>query len=187
MRYEIKQEIYGYQFSFITDDKCFSPKAIDKGTYFMLTRYIPEKGQKVHDLGCGYGVVGIACAKITGEENVFMSDIKHLQLASENAVLNGVPQINIVKSDGYKSFPETNFDTILCNPPYHSDFSVPKHFIEKGFNRLNIGGRMFFVVKRLEWYKRKFISIFGGVKVFREADGYFVLAAEKKMNNYKLK
>ena len=31
------------------------------------------------------------------------------------------------------------FDWILSNPPYHTDFSVPKRFIEKGFNRLKVG------------------------------------------------
>jgi 16S rRNA (guanine1207-N2)-methyltransferase len=34
------------------------------------------------------------------------------------------------------------------------------------------------VTKRLEWYKNKFISVFGGVRIFRK-DGYFVFMGIK--------
>ena len=181
---QIHATIFDHPLTFATDGNCFSPKAVDAGTLAMLNRCTLTKGQKIHDLGCGYGAVGIACAKVAGDENVYMSDITSLTLARENAIANSVPHVNIVQSDGYKTFDETGFDLILCNPPYHADFGVPKHFIEKGFNRLNIGGRMFFVVKRLEWYKRKFIAIFGGVKVYREDGGYFVLEGVKESSRY---
>lgn len=71
----------------------------------------------------------------------------------------------------------------LSNPPYHADFSVPKEFIEKGFNRLQIGGKMYMVTKRKDWYKNKLISIFGGVKIW-EIDGYYVFLAIKKQSSY---
>jgi len=60
---------------------------------------------------------------------------------------------------------------------------VAKAFIEKGFNRLKLGGRMLMVVKRREWYKNKLISVFGGVKI-HEIDGYYVFEAVKKSPNY---
>ena len=70
-----------------------------------------------------------------------------------------------------------------ANPPYHADFSVPKAFIEKGFNRLQIGGKMVMVTKRKEWYKNKLISIFGGVSI-TEIDGYYVFISEKRSADY---
>ncbi|NCU26429.1 methyltransferase, partial [Candidatus Nomurabacteria bacterium] len=75
------------------------------------------------------------------------------------------------------------YTLILSNPPYHTDFSVAKHFIEKGFNRLVLGGRMVMVTKRRDWYRNKFIAVFGGVSI-REKDGYFVFAAEKRSSSY---
>ena len=186
MRHEIHTIIFGFHMTFVTNDRCFSPKTIDAGTFAMLSRCTLLKGQKTHDLGCGYGTVGVACAKVVGAENVYMSDVdtNALSIARENANRNDVPCVHIIHSDGYKTFDETGFDVILCNPPYHSDFNVAKHFIEKGFNRLNIGGRMFMVVRRLEWYKRKYIAIFGGVTIHREEGGYFVLEAMKKDLKY---
>ena len=35
------------------------------------------------------------------------------------------------------------------------------------------------VTKRLDWYKNKLISVFGGVKIHR-IDGYYVFVAEKR-------
>lgn len=35
------------------------------------------------------------------------------------------------------------------------------------------------VTKRLDWYKNKLISVFGGVKIY-QIDGYYVFVAEKR-------
>ena len=78
---------------------------------------------------------------------------------------------------------DLGFTKILCNPPYHADFAVPKEFIHKGFNRLEIGGEMILVVKRRTWYQNKLRSIFGGASV-REIDGYYVLSAQKRRTSY---
>lgn len=63
------------------------------------------------------------------------------------------------------------------------DFAVPKMFIEKGFNRLRVGGQLYMVTKRKDWYKNKLIAVFGGVKIW-EIDEYFVFMAIKKRASY---
>lgn len=50
--------------------------------------------------------------------------------------------------DALDAVPDPAFDLILLNPPYQSDFSVAKKLILKSFNRLEMGGRLFLVVKR---------------------------------------
>lgn len=42
------------------------------------------------------------------------------------------------------------------------------------------------VTKRLDWYKNKLTSIFGGVKIY-EINGYYVFVAEKRKNIVKKK
>ena len=42
----------------------FSPRALDAGTLAMLARVQFSAEDKVLDLGCGYGVVGIVVAKL---------------------------------------------------------------------------------------------------------------------------
>lgn len=177
--------IKGHDFIFETDPKLFSPLGLDRGTAAMLSIVEFNVGHRVLDLGCGYGVVGIVAAKLVGEQNVVMVDRDPLavRLAKENAARNEVPGVSVYESDGFSHFTETSFDLILSNPPYHTDFAIAKAFIEKGFNRLAIGGRMYMVTKRREWYKNKFIAIFGGVQI-TEIDGYCVFMAEKQTTQY---
>jgi len=181
----LKISIKEHNLAFETAPSLFSPNQIDKGTLTMLERIAFAPEDKVLDLGCGYGVVGIVAAKHTAPANVFMSDIDKtaLKFAAKNAAYNGTEGITIIHSNAYEGINETGFTIIASNPPYHADFSVPKTFIEKGFNRLALGGKFYMVTKRKDWYKNKFIAIFGGVHI-HEADGYFVFEAQKRSQKY---
>ena len=176
----------GLQFD--TSYDVFSPSAIDKGTSAMLAEVEFSPNDKVLDLGCGYGVVGILAAKMIGEDNVVMCDISEeaIRLAKKNAEHNLVGKVNIVQSNGFEHIRENNFTIILSNPPYHTDFSVAKSFIENSFTRLILGGKLLMVTKRFDWYKNKITSVFGGCKVI-EKDGYFVFVAEKRSDKKPIK
>ena len=177
--------INGVSIELESTDGSFSPLAVDKGTLAMLSAVELSQSDKVLDLGCGYGVVGIYAAKLIGEDKVVMSDVdvECICQSKKNAILNGVSGARIIHSDGFRDIQENGFTLILSNPPYHTDFSVAKHFIEKGFNRLQVGGKMVMVTRRKDWYKKKLIAIFGGVKII-EQGGYFVFVSEKRNTRY---
>ena len=181
----LQVEILGQQVSLETRPGLFSPEHVDRGTLAMLSHVKIASGMRIMDLGCGCGVVGIVAAKIAGEENVFMSDADPMavETARRNAERNGVSGVHVCVSDGFQSVDASGFDLILSNPPYQTDFSVAKGFIEKGFNRLKIGGKLYMVTKRRAWYKNKMISVFGGVEI-RETDGYYVFIAERRSLQY---
>ena len=184
----IEVNLNGITMIFKTSPTLFSPRCLDAGTNAMLSCVAFSQNDKVLDLGCGYGIIGIYAALLIGEQRVTMADVDETAVAAakENACLNGVPDVHIFQSDGLRSIDDAGYTIILSNPPYHADFSVAKHFIEKGFNRLVIGGKMVMVTKRKEWYKNKFIAVFGGVSV-REIDGYYVFIAEKRSPSYATK
>lgn len=173
---------------FETAPSIFSPNSIDPGTLAMLSVIDFSPCDKVLDLGCGYGVVGVLAGKLIGEENVIMCDVSEQAIACAkiNVQTNNVPNIKISLSDGFKNIEEKDFTLILSNPPYHADFSVPKHFIEIGFQRLAMSGKLIMVTKRLDWYKNKLTSVFGGVRVY-EINGYYVFVAEKRRQAIKEK
>ena len=181
----IVTELMGHRLELETDPRLFSPGRADRGTLAMLSVAHFSPGMRVLDLGCGCGLVGILAARICGEENVIMSDIDPLavEVAARNAAANGVSGVRTVVSDSLSEVAESGFDLILSNPPYQSDFAVAKRFIEKGFNRLKVGGTLLMVTKRREWYRNKLIAIFGGVRI-HEVDGYFVFEAEKRDSRY---
>ncbi len=182
----IKETIYGQEITLDTGEYYFSPGSIDKGTMFMLSKVQVTEKDKVLDLGCGYGVVGVYIAKQIGGDHVVMSDVSEeaLELTSGNLERNGLEMVRVVKSDGLKDIPDNDFTLILSNPPYHTDFSVAKGFIEDGYKKLVPNGKLVMVTKRLTWYKNKLTSVFGGVKVF-EQDGYYVFVAEKRIGQRK--
>lgn len=169
------------ELKFKTNDKVFSPKVIDTGTLSMLSKVDFVPTDKVLDLGCGYGFVGIYAGQFICPSQVIMSDISDdaLRLAKENIALNNMNGIKVVKSNGLDNIDDSGFTLILANPPYHEDFSVPKNYIEKGYKKLAMGGKMYLVTKRKEWYKKKLITVFGGTKIY-EINGYYVFLAEKK-------
>ena len=168
-----------------TTEGFFSPRGADAGTLSMVSAVELESGQKLLDLGCGAGLVGIAAAKVLGEENVWMTDVDPaaVRCAAENAKRNGVENVHLCCGDALDAVDASGFDWILSNPPYHADFSVAKKFIEKGFNRLKLGGKLVMVVKRELWYRNKLTAIFGGVRM-QEIGGYFVFTAEKRSERY---
>lgn len=169
-----------------TNVSLFSPTGPDKGTLSMLKHVEFDSANKLLDLGCGTGIVSLcACAYGLDPANIVLTDIDSLatETASKNMSINGFDGATIVCGDGLSAVTDSGFDLILSNPPYHTDFKVAKTFIEKGFNRLNIGGKFYMVTKRKDWYKNKMIAIFGGVRIYEE-DGYFVFESIKKSNSY---
>jgi 16S rRNA (guanine1207-N2)-methyltransferase len=170
----------GASMEFETDDQVFSPRGVDAGTLELLKCAPLLAGGKVLDLGCGYGAVGITAAKLNRRADVTMCDSSDdaLRLAGRNIALNGVPDVKLIKSDGFNEIADWDYTLILCNPPYHADFSTPKAFIEGGYKKLAYGGKLFLVTKRKVWYKNKLVGVFGGVKI-AERNGYCVFMSEK--------
>ena len=99
MSYLLDAVIKEQKLRFTTLPGLFSPKNIDKGTLAMLEHVDFDKEEKILDLGCGYGVVGILAAKLIGEVKVVMCEIDEIavQISGENASLNGVPNIKILQ------------------------------------------------------------------------------------------
>lgn len=168
---------------FETNESVFSPKGLDVGTKAMLKAAVINDQDRILDLGCGYGFVGIYLAKRYPEAAVTMTYISAnaIDLTTKNAQRNDVAP-EIVLSEGFKEISDKTFDVILSNPPYHVDFSVPKEFIEKAYRQLALNGKLYMVTKRRKWYENKIRSVFGYVKV-TEADDYYVFYAEKRAKN----
>ena len=59
----ITTDLLGISLTLTTDDRLFPPRGLDAGTRFMLETAEVSQSARVLDLGCGYGVFGLALAK----------------------------------------------------------------------------------------------------------------------------
>lgn len=62
--HELNVTLLGFPFTFLTDSGVFSKKMIDFGSQVLLNTLHFNKGERVLDLGCGYGPLGISLAKV---------------------------------------------------------------------------------------------------------------------------
>jgi len=59
----IRATLNGFQLEFMTSSGVFSHKRIDNGTRLIVESMVLPTEGRVLDIGCGYGVIGIAAAK----------------------------------------------------------------------------------------------------------------------------
>jgi len=58
--HELRVELLGEKMTFLTDAGVFSKKMIDFGSQLLLRCLDVEKGEKILDVGCGYGPIGLS-------------------------------------------------------------------------------------------------------------------------------
>src|SRR5215468_801544 len=100
----ISAKINGIELKLETDPHLFSPAHADRGTLALLSTIAFEANDKVLDIGCGYGLVGIYAAKLIGGIRVWMSDNDPvaLEFTSRNLEINETPGAHVVLSDGFR-------------------------------------------------------------------------------------
>ncbi|MCB1669872.1 MAG: 50S ribosomal protein L3 N(5)-glutamine methyltransferase [Gammaproteobacteria bacterium] len=83
--------------------------------------------QRILDLCCGGGCIGIAAALEFPGARVDLADLSvpALQLATENIHLHGLEgRVEVQQSDLFAGLLGRRYDLILCNPPYVSEEEV---------------------------------------------------------------
>ena len=139
--------VYSYRsldLSFQTDAGVFSKGEVDTGTRLLLEA-LPEKMDgDILDLGCGWGVIGIAIAKNWPETRVTMADVntRALDLSRENAKRNWA-EVTCVESDGMAALEGQTFDAVVTNPPIRAGKQVIYKMFADAAKSLKLGGALY--------------------------------------------
>jgi 16S rRNA (guanine1207-N2)-methyltransferase len=135
---------------FRTSQELFSSHDINTGTRFLL-RTIIEAGyrpQRILDLGCGYGPLGITLKKLYPDSSVRMVDRDALAVvySRQNAALNGLEDLEIYGSLGYDNVKRSDFDLIAANIPGKAGDRVIEYLLQEARYHLAPGGVVAIVV-----------------------------------------
>ncbi|NLW56599.1 MAG: class I SAM-dependent methyltransferase [Firmicutes bacterium] len=182
-------KIRGWEFTFQTDAGVFSRGRLDPGSRLLIETVELTGVTAPLDLGCGYGPVGLAIARELPTRNVYMSDLNQraVELAAENARLNGINNVVIKQGDGFSPWEELltggfKFDLVVTNPPLRAGKQTVLQLFREAHLHLAPDGHLWTVIRTNQGaksYLRELETIFGSAEVVAIKSGYRVLRAQK--------
>jgi 16S rRNA (guanine1207-N2)-methyltransferase len=146
-RTPVRAHVWGQDLALTSGSGVFAQGRLDIGTSVLFREAAPPVDGTLLDLGCGYGVIGLAIAVAVPAARVWGVDVNEraVLLANENAEALGV-------SDRYRAVtpdevPEDLvFDEIWSNPPIRVGKQALHELLLSWLPRMRPGGRALMVV-----------------------------------------
>lgn len=150
----------------------FSREQLDQGARFLL-QHIPACApeQRVIDLGCGNGVLGLAMLERQPQINMVFADESYMAVDSARLTLQAnrpdlITQAEFSVDDCLSQQADDSADFIICNPPFHQQNAITDHIAWQMFadarRVLKKHGRLRIVANRHLAYSEKLARLFGG-------------------------
>ncbi len=145
-RTPVEVEVWGHRLRLDTGSGVFANGRLDVGTAVLFRETDPPAaGTRVLDLGCGYGVIGLAAAAAGAEVIGVDVNERALLLANDNAAANRhAERFRAVLPDAVD--PGETFDEIWSNPPIRVGKAALHDLLLTWLPRLAPGGRAVMVV-----------------------------------------
>nr|WTB29129.1 methyltransferase [Streptomyces sp. NBC_00830] len=167
----------------------FCAERLDIGTRFFLN-HLPERSgrDRIVDLGCGNGVVGISAALSNPEATVTFIDESFQAVASAEATfranLGTDAEADFLVGDGMADVPPGSVDLVLNNPPFHSHQATTDATARTMFHgaraALRQGGELWVVGNRHLGYHTQLRRTFGNCTTVAGDPKFVVLRAVKR-------
>ncbi|MEV6025639.1 methyltransferase [Streptomyces sp. NPDC052036] len=165
----------------------FCADRLDIGTRFFLG-HLPSGrvAERIVDLGCGNGVVGLAAALDAPGSEVLFVDESYQAVASAEATYrdNAEGKAEFRVGDGLSGLPAGSVDLVLNNPPFHTHQATTDATAWRMFagarRALRPGGELWVIGNRHLGYHVKLRRLFGNSEVVASDAKFVVLRAVKK-------
>ena len=181
--------VNGFNLKLITDSGVFSKDRVDYGSQRLVETFMEEKqvlkGQKILELGSGYGPIVITLAKAFHQASITAVELNEraYHLAQRNSSLNQVGTIQWLLDDATSvDLNGEVFDYVLTNPPIRAGKQTVHQFITHSYKQLKPGGSLWVVIQKKQGapslYKHM-EDIFGNAEKVKQDKGYWILTSEK--------
>lgn len=140
-------EVWGHRLDLVSGAGVYSRGHLDIGTAVLFRETAPPAAGEILDLGCGYGVIGLAIASTVTGTVVTGVDINEraVLLANENAAAVGLAdRFTAGTPDGVAD--DAAYDEIWSNPPIRIGKAALHDLLLTWLPRLRPGGRAVMVV-----------------------------------------
>lgn len=146
-RLPVRADVWGRELRLTSGSGVFAQGRLDVGTAVLFRETEPPTGRRFLDLGCGYGVIGLALAVAVPGCTVRAVDVNEraVLLASENASALGVAGRFAACTPEQVPVGET-YDEIWSNPPIRIGKEALHTLLLTWLPRLAPGGRAVMVV-----------------------------------------
>jgi 16S rRNA (guanine1207-N2)-methyltransferase len=146
-REEVRATVWGHDLTLTSGSGVFAKGRLDIGTSVLFRETEPPASGRVLDLGCGYGVIGLAVAVASPATSVTGVDVNEraVLLADENATRLGVAErYAALTPDRVPA--DATYDEIWSNPPIRIGKQALHDLLLVWFARLAPAGRAVMVV-----------------------------------------
>lgn len=169
----------GREFVFLTDRGVFSRERMDPGSRLLVETVVVREGDRLLDLGAGYGAIGIPLASFLGGGSAVLveKNQRAAALARDNIVANRLPNAEVREGDGLAPVSGERFDLVTLNPPIRAGKAVYYPWLSALPAHLTEGGRLWLVVRTAQGADslKRFLSTLYQVEEPARGGGYRVL------------
>lgn len=181
---DVSVTVRGLPLTLRTDAGVFSRGSLDRGTELLVEALELGPCELVLDLGCGYGAIGIAAAKLSPGGHVVLTDVNEraVHLAKANLRANGVANAEVRLGKLYEPVADMAFDHIVSNPPLRAGRAVVDRIVSEAPVHLLEGGRFWLVARTRQGadaLRARMARAFGSAEIVRRGSGYKVLRSVK--------
>lgn len=176
----VRTSLCGKPFEFLTASSVFSKRKVDCGTRLLIESMVLPEAGFVLDIGCGYGVVGIAVAKFKPKLHIVMTDVnaRAVRLAKKNVALNRVANVEARYGFFYEPVEDLKFNCVLSNPPVSAGMETVKAIVAGATKVMSQEARFQMVIRSKIGAKllpALFTETFGNCEVVARESGFRVL------------
>ncbi|OIN13790.1 methyltransferase [Oceanisphaera psychrotolerans] len=166
----------------------FSRISLDIGARFMLEHLPANRPDRIIDLGCGNGVLGLTALARNPDAEVTFVDESYMAMASARLnVSENLPEAGsrarFMVNNCLDGMAADSADLILCNPPFHQQQAITDHIAWQMFvdakRVLRRGGELLLVANRHLDYHQKLKRLFGNQRVVASNRKFVILRAIK--------
>ena len=146
-RVPVVAEVWGHDLAMTSGSGVFAVGRLDVGTAVLFRETEPPTARSYLDLGCGYGMIGLALAVAVPGSVVRAVDVNEraVLLAAENAAALGVAdRVTAATPEGVPA--DETYDEIWSNPPIRIGKEALHALLLTWLPRLAPGGRAVLVV-----------------------------------------